>query len=54
MAKKPGTIYEEQLMDVRDNLVVFLYVQFGMSVTDVAKIFKISKQRVSQIIKINK
>ena len=54
MAKKPGTIYEEHLMDTRDHLVGWLCVDKGMSVTDVGIIFRISKQRVSQILKANK
>jgi len=51
MSKKPGTIYEEHLIDVRNQLVVWLCVDKKMSITDVAVIFKISKQRVNQIIK---
>lgn len=53
MSNKPKTYYEDNLVQLRDNLVELLVVDFAMSLTDVAFIFKISKQRVSKIISNN-
>ena len=50
MSKKIETFYKEQLMDMRDILVEHLFIDRGLSMTDIAVIFRISKQRVSSII----
>ena len=48
---KCGNAHAEYLTSIRDSLVEVCYFDMGMSGTDISKIFGISKQRVSIIIK---
>jgi hypothetical protein len=50
MTKQRESFYKDKLIEMRDNLISLLVVDNGISITDTAFIFKISKQRVSQII----
>ena len=53
MTKQRESFYKDKLIEMRD-LLISLVVESGVSATDTAFIFKISKQRVSQIINDNK
>ena len=53
MSNQTGNFYKDNLIDTRNKLVEFLYVDLGMSLTHIAFIFKISKQMVSKIISKN-
>jgi DNA invertase Pin-like site-specific DNA recombinase len=52
MTKQRESFYKDKLIEMRDALISTT-VESGVSVTDTAFIFKISKQRVSQIINDN-
>jgi hypothetical protein len=49
MAKQRESFYKDKLIEMRD-LLILIVVESGVSLTDTAFIFKISKQRVSQVL----
>lgn len=50
MSNQTGIFYKRSLIAKRNELVEALYHGEGMSLTDIAFIFKVSKQMISKII----